>query len=501
MMQLNWEKTFHLIFKPGIVFLFLFSLTSPLAAQETQTDRSLYYQFSWDGKSSVLEVNLDYYGLKNTPTHFFYGMPEMGNQVNIFHSLKITGSTEDDLIRIDTNKREIIISHKDSGKKHLHYTIDGSLTSPAKHNNANEQFRPQIAKGCFYSLSFNIFLKADSSVFKNIVYRWTRLPSKTRYFSSAAPASEPVNNVKLKIADWDKVYIAIENKLQTTTYPIGEKIYYAVTSGRDTTNDMQKCLKPFFQQFLPAIADFWNDKERGYYFLSVLPFLNSGKDSHTGVGLYNGFSMRYNGRYDTVKMETIAHEISHRWIGNKLTIQGTGMEYAWFEEGFNDYVDTYILAKTGMLSAEQFADYVNKTLSAFYQNPVREAKADSITKYFWKNGNYERLPYQKGFIYAFYLDNQIRINSAGKYTLRDFLLRLLAKRNTLSTDITINDFTEASSSFLPKSKVEEEVSRYMQNGQLLDFHSARLIDAYQINFKDGIPFITLTQRIPLSQVL
>jgi hypothetical protein len=461
------------------------------------------YHFSWDGRSSLLMVDVYYNPGKTDTTSFIYGWPEAGNEVDIFRVVKNIQAGKSDSISIDSNSRKILVWHKTGGLKKLHYEINGALISAAKHNNANEQFRPQLVPGSFYSLSFNLFMKVDTAIFKDFYYKWDRWPPGIGYFSSADPQSNPGAKVRVTPGQLMKIYMAMDNQLAVNRYDINNVPYYAITTRRDTLNDMQADLKPFFSTFFPAITAFWNDYRDKDYFVSVLPFLHDVPDNYTGYGLLDGFSMRYRGKYDIEKMEVIAHETSHKWIGNKVEIKQKGFEYMWFEEGFNDYVAICLLANTGMLSGSGFIAYINdKNLAPHYKSPVATAPADSIEKYFWVNHDYEKLPYQRGFIYAFYFDNQIRLASGGKKTIRDFLLALLAKKVAIKErDLTIDDYIETAALFLPKEQIADEVNKYLQQGALLDFHSIKLIQGFEMNYKDTIPVLSLSPGADLSGMM
>ncbi|TWI98179.1 peptidase M1-like protein [Mucilaginibacter frigoritolerans] len=461
------------------------------------------YHFSWDGNSSLLKVDVFYTTEAKDTTSFIYRAHDVANQLNIFRIVKNIQTEKGDSVSIDSGKRKITIWHKTTGPKKLHYEINGALISPAKHNNANEQFRPQLVPGSFYSLSFNLFMQVDTNIYKEISYTWDRWPVGIGYFSSASPESKPGATVNVKADQMMKIYMVMDKKLIVNTYNVHHVPYYAISTGRDSLNDIQADLKPFFSTFFPAITDFWQDYGGKDYFISVLPFLNIAPKNYTGYGLIDGFSMRYTGPYDLDKKEVIAHETSHKWIGNKLEIKQKGMEYMWFEEGFNDYIDTYILAKTKMISPTEFIDYINdKNLKPHYKSPVGTAPADSIEKHFWVNHDYEKLPYQRGFIYAFYFDNQIRLASGGKKTIRNFLLALLKHRSeSKGIDLTVDDFIATASKFLPKQQVTNEIDKYLMRGDLLDFHQIKLISAYEIKYEDNIPVLYLKQSADLPKIL
>jgi hypothetical protein len=92
--------------------------------------------------------------------------------------------------------------------------------------------------------------------------------------------------------------------------------------------------------------------------------------------------------------------------------------------------------------------------------------------------------------------------SKGKKTIRDFMLALLKNRSeSKAIDFTIDDFIATAALFLPKAQVVAGVNKYMQNGDLLDFHSIKLIHDFHIRYGNGIPILTMSEKTDLQQLL
>src|SRR5690606_250119 len=116
--------------------------------------------------------------------------------------------------------------------------------------------------------------------------------------------------------------------------------------------------------------------------------------------------------------------------------------------------------------------------------------------------NYGKLPYRRGLIYAFYLDNQIRLGSNGKFTLRHMLLDLYAKRKAKKEDgiLTVEDFIDAGSAYVDKKELERQVARHMMAGHPIDFNSITLVDEFEVEVKDSIPKINLAEGAELTTI-
>ena len=217
--------------------------------------------------------------------------------------------------------------------------------------------------------------------------------------------------------------------------------------------------------------------------------------------------MKYSGKFDDNKKRVLAHETSHSWIGNGMQIGNDEFDNQWFGEGFNDYVMLINMVKSGISGKDSFLSYVNKdNLLAHYSSPAKSVPNDSIAAKFWTDKNYQVLPYKRGFIYAFYLDNQIRLASDGKQSIRDFLLVLLKRNKEIKAvnpgaNLTPDDFIKSVAGFLPEKQVRQEVETYMLKGTPLNFREIKLIDGLNINYHGNIPVLSIRGGIDIEKAL
>ncbi|MTH15827.1 M1 family aminopeptidase [Flavobacterium sp. LC2016-01] len=488
------NKTFSFVYGHLFLILFLFTCIISSAQQKISKD-NMDYHLSWDGSSSTLKVDLNYYvTAEKDSTVFIYG-DLVGGQNAIFKVLSNIYAPKDDQISIVEADRKIIVHHQKSGWKKLHYEIDGTLVIDAKRALPNELFRPVISKGSFYIIGYNLFLDAANRSYKNVSIVWDSFPVDMPYFISVSPEAKPNNAQVIEFGKRKDVLMVMESDLIIKKYNVYGSPYYAITSKRDTLLDMQKQIRPYFDNFFPTTRNFWKDYSKEYYYLCILPLFNDVASTRTGMNLGNGFTMKYSGSFDLLKKEVIAHETSHSWIGHGLKFKSSAMENLWFSEGFNDYISIFNLAGSTMIDKNEFLTYLNQNnLRPHYTSPVNTAPSDSIAKYFWKDGKYEKLSYQRGFIYAFYLDNQIRLSSKGKYNIRAFLLDLFNENKGSKRQLlTIDDFASAASRYLPKEQVETEVKSYMLDGKLIDFSKVRLVNEFTIKIIDGIPVLEMSE--------
>ncbi len=462
--------------------------------------KKMNYQLSWDGQSTNLRVDMSYDNSGKDSSVFIYGNPDWGGQLTIFDVISQVTSDQDDSVTITPKDRKITIFHARPGNKSLHYEIDGRLIIDAKRARPNELFRPVIAPNSFYILGANLFLMPEDSTYQQMTVVWHQWPKDMPYLLSINPAAQPGDQQTLSIKNSRLLMMVMNSDLIKKEYKIMGSTYYMITSKKDTVNNMQEEIGPFYEKYFPSTRNFWEDYLPNYYFISTLPLLNKLPSAVTGINLGNGFSMKYSGKFDDKKKEALAHEISHTWIGKALKIKAKGFETAWFSEGFNDYICVYNLVRTGMFDKNAYLYYLNEqNLKNHYTNPANTAPADSIEKYFWTNHNYELLSYQRGFIYAFYLDNQMRLASGGRKNIRHFLLVFFKNTRKQTTDITLDDFVDAVDGFLPKERISGEIKKYMTDGQLIDFHKIRLAKDFRVHFDKNVPVVSLADGADIQK--
>lgn len=467
--------------------------TKVLYAQTLQDMAQLNYQLSWNGSSTKISIDLAYFSPVKDSTIFYYGHPELGGQKKIFDIISHVTVGGGDSVLIDSQARKIKVLHSGRGEKSIHYEIDGKLLIDEKRARPNELFRPVIHQGALYSLGYNLFLSSPDTSYKTVSLVWKFWPKNIPYFYSLAPEAKPFETQTLSLKALDNLLFVGDPKLIVKKYDVYGIPYYAVTTERDSLNDMQQKISPFFTKFFPSIRNFWADYKGSSYFICMLPLFNNPPSTATGVNLGQGFIMKYSGSYDEMKKRVIAHETSHTWIGKVLRLQSKGFETAWFSEGFNDYISVFNLVKAGMMDETSFLNHLNvENLKSHYTNPVNQMPADSIEKHFWESHNYEVLSYQRGFIYAFYLDNQIRIKTNGNKNIRSFLLSFFKHVQTQKKPITLTDYEKELSAFFSETKVIEETNDYLLNGQLLDFHQVQLIKGFKVKFEGDVPVITVS---------
>lgn len=466
----------------------------------------LNYHLSWDGSSSILKVLLEYTASSKDSTVFTYGEPNIGGQTEIFKVLENIKCLGSDRLTLNPKERKITIYHSEGGLKKISYEINGKLVGNPKRATLDELFRPLISPQILYLVPHFFTLNPVIQHAENFKIQWDSFPPNLPYFISTDAESSPSKTQTIAVNKRDEVLILMGSDLLINKYKVHGIPYYSILSKQDTLNNMKLELEPFFNHYFPDLRDFWQDDKASYYYLCILPLLSIDKPWATGFGWGQGFIMKYSGKFNDDKKKVLAHETSHSWIGMNMQIGANEFDNQWFGEGFNDYIMLLNLVKSDILDQKAFLTHVNKeNFAPHYGGPVKNVPNDSIAARFWTDRNYQTLPYKRGFIYAFYMDNQIRLNAKGTKSIRDFLLALAEKNREIKAakpqvSLTIDDFVKCASPFIPAKEVKKQINTYMLQGKPIDFKGIKLIDAFKIDYQDSIPVLRIKDNTDLRRV-
>lgn len=493
--------------KKNRILIILLLIFSPYCYAQQKT--FLDYVLSWDGHSTKIGVELTYCAPEKNSTVFIFGDPDFGGQHDIFNVIKNIRVSPPEVLKIDQQNRRITIIHNGAKKHTISYEIDGSFTIDTPTiASQTELFRPVIANGLLTLVNLQFTLEVTDKSNPRVSFRWAEYPENFNYFNSIQPSQK--NPSKKLTTNYDKlsqkVYFVMGDNIGVKQYNVMGIPYYCVTTKEDSYgNDLQGNFNPFFESYFPSIHRFWKDTNFSFYFLAVTALQNNRKEIGAGgFGIKNGFVMKLGKKFGTREKYVTAHETSHSWIGIKMMLGNNSFENQWFGEGFNDYITIINLANSKIYKEKDFLYYLNeRTLKPHYQSKIKGVHNDSIAEKYWTDyANYGVLPYRRGLIYAFYLDNQIRLASQGKFSLRNMLLDLYQRRNkkNKNKNLTVDDFIDVGARYMDKKELQNQVVRHMIQGQPIDFKNVKLMDEFEVEINDSIPKINLTQGAVLTTI-
>ena len=160
------------------------------------------------------------------------------------------------------------------------------------------------------------------------------------------------------------------------------------------------------------------------------PYPQERGSSFQGTGLTNSFATSVSNNTETELDQLLYlfnHELMHNWIGHTIENESEEAQY-WFSEGFTEYYTVKNIASNGIGGKDwgYFIEYLNETIRLLETSPVRGEPNSAITyETFWGSRDYEKLPYRRGMLFAFYLDQQIRAVSDKTKSLDNLMRDLL----------------------------------------------------------------------------
>jgi hypothetical protein len=469
-------------------FVFLALLVSFGCQRSIQN--GLRYRLSYDAAEQKIQVEMQYMPASNDSMTFVYGNPGFGGQQDIFNcvrDLTVFGKH-----KVIDSLRQVTVYPEGKKPFDIHYSI---VDDGAKGQFVRELFRPVLKEDYLYCASLNVlFLPDDGDM--PVSLQWTEnepFPI-TSYIDPNLKAGEWWEG---KVGDLGISLFVGGTQVALEQCKSGNADGYVLTSLPDSLKFNAGLVKDFFVKYFATCREAWSDSVWEEYSLAVLPFLD--KDiNHTigGIGFQKGFCAKYTPKGDTVlnevNMFTVAHEIGHHWIGRTLI---TAPEDQWFGEGFNDYQTYYNLSHCGLMSNDWFERRFNSEMEAYYNSPISTLPNEEVWKNYWTMGDYNRLPYRRGCIFAFFLDNQIRFATDGRADFMSLMRSLkqltLAKGNP---NVSVEEFIQTTAQYLPGNEIKKYIDNYIMQGQLIDFSTVPLSKEFSVSMEEGVPVVSVMDK-------
>ena len=439
-----------------------------------------------------VHVKLVYHPLEADSVKFTYGEPMYGGQTDIIkglNGLKVTGGK----MNFNPSAREMSLYYRYGRAVIIEYDITDTHTTEM--GTRGELFRPLIFDDYFYCHGINLFLNPlfrDKNIKATQSVSWEKLPAFS-LFQAYDPGNDGTTVSTGKQADFKYKLITGAKDMTVEKIKVdGTENYLVLRISKDKELNTKE-ITGYFEKFYSAIRRFWKDTTTQSYSLILQPFL-AVNHSISGMSFGSGFLGKYTYKADTIlnpeRIFVLSHEIGHHWFGGKI---GAEDKDQWFEEGFNDYLTFYTLLMTGYMTPMEFEKKFNTVLRSYYSSNVRNQPNDSVWSNYWKMGDYNKLPYWRGSIFAFYLDNKIRLASKGDKCFHDLCLSILEFCKTKGEEYKFSedDFIEIASLYVGKKSISDDISKYVIKGEQIKFTNEMLVPVFGVAYKGDIPVISV----------
>ena len=186
------------------------------------------------------------------------------------------------------------------------------------------------------------------------------------------------------------------------------------------------------QKVIVAEMDLWQHfTHRKDY---VICIMQKGADCGkiTGRNMYDSFSFYMSGHFTEEYVPILfargfTHEFTHTWIGGDLAYNNPQWENMnWFMEGFTEYYAIRINQRAGLITDREARVILNELIQQYLLSPYAQSTMDQFVAGRAGDQRLEKLAYEKGAVFAFYLDGQFREQTDGQSNLDDFMKEVLS---------------------------------------------------------------------------
>lgn len=443
-----------------------------------------------------LKVQLDYTLKKPGDTISFYYANENWGESNLFNNLVILKEDNPNIhFEMLPEKSKIRISMKKGNSVSFVYHIKQDFKDPSykifNRPRINNTFFHVLGKSLF-AVPWSFIKMPDNREFE-FNLDWVDFPSKFRLHNNFMTQ---VRKQKIKTTLWEGIYnsLFIGGDYRFYSFTIQNKPVYFVLRDQWQNGLTDDFMFSNLKKAVQSQRDFWRDYDQDYFTVTMTPTVSQ-KDSlfkgysTTGSAIKNAFIIQgtnnpFNNKNSYLYL--LHHELMHEWIGNKIKNKNEELNY-WFSEGFTDYYTYKNRLRIKDISMDEWLTLFNsEVIRDHWKNPQRNLPNYKIKDDFWKSRDVEKIPYRRGAIFAFWLDNQILLKTGHKKSLDDLMRELLKICTEKKVKFTDELFLDLAQKYLDKD-ITYFFQKHIISGENIDLTHEKWIDGFSFTTPDDIP--------------
>lgn len=447
-----------------------------------------------------LKVTISFTPKKVSDSTYFHFSNEVWGENNLTNCLKfIKAENPKFKFKIVSDSNRIVVYHPKLKDISFSYHVIQDI----KEKSTRSRNRPILQKEFFHILGESLFIMPEE-IFEsnsndptiNASLEWENFPAEYKIHNTfATNQKKQILNVKLWSELYHSLFVGGDYRVYSFNYQ-NKPIEFAIRGKWFNEYQDQKLLDQLKKTIITQ-RDFWKDNSFDYYTVILTPTITQNDSvykgqSITGSSIKNGFMIRSSNNpfnnFNVIKY-IFNHEMMHDWIGGKISMKNEQLNY-WFSEGFTDYYAFKNRLRNNDLTFREWIESFNKeVVKPHWENPEKNKPNYVIKDDFWKNKNIEKLPYRRGAIFAFYLDNQILKKSNYTKSLDDLMREILTICTTQNRKFTDDLFIDTLQKYL-----NQDISYFFQkhiiNGEDLILKDEDLINDFKIIYENKTPVIT-----------
>jgi predicted metalloprotease with PDZ domain len=352
-----------------------------------------------------------------------------------------------------------VVRHRPGARLRIRYRIVSAYAEDPGF--AYEKARPMVRRDWFFVHGETVFATPGGDIARPARFKWGRLPEGWTVASDLDHlGGKPTTLANLV----NTVAIGGANLKIVRRDLRGAPLRVAVLGDWSFTPDQ---LADTVAPIVAAEDAFWGDRSSPFLIaMAPLGELPAGL-SYTGTGRTDAFSIASTSAFELKQaVRFLAHEYMHSWVPIELgdmPEEDEARDY-WFSEGFNDYLASKVLLRSGIWSLADWAADKNDTLLRYGISPAKTIKADEIAARFWTDQNVQQVSYDRGHLLAAKLDFEIAALGAGK-SLETVLRaqRRAAQDNSELATVLFRKVLREETGI----DIDEDLERYARQGQPL----------------------------------
>ena len=458
------------------------------------SDDCLGYKINYIQSSKELLVIFEYASDENGEIKLKYENNSWGDE-NIFDCIaSFNVIPEPTNVEFDRDSSYVIIKTTPNQNSQISYAIKQDFEEKPINQ---KRYRPIIDSTYFHVLGMRLFMLPaeafDSRDHTARIHLSWKLPEKWPYHSSFG-----IEQDQEIVVNQEELYssIFVGGDFRRYEFKYKEKPVYFLSRGNWEKIQDDQVLQ-LLKEVIQSQYTFWDDEIIDRYSVTLLPTYEKRSYSIGGSGLTDSFvSFASNNKY--LQLDDLRwlynHELMHKWISQTIKIEEEVTDY-WFSEGFTDYYAYKLMLKNNDVSLQEYLDIYNNTiLKPHYTSNVGEAPNSDLTyESYWSNYDFQKLPYRRGMLYAFFIDNQIKKRNHNEISLDNMMKELKGLAETeVNFRVGADSFKELLVQYLDDTAAQD-FDKYILEGSFIESDNL-LVDGLEIISEDNYPQFKLAEN-------
>ena len=350
-------------------------------------------------------------------------------------------------------------------------------------------YRPVIQPGYFHAFSHNLFMLPKNVIDSSnddfdVTLKWEGF-SEDYKIANSFGSNKRVQTIENTSEEKFHTAVFVGGDFRIYNIDIKENnVAFIIRGEWEVFND--STMVNMLRKTVATQRDFWQDHTQDYFAVTMIPTLQERGSSFQGSGLTHSFATNAsNNKYLEVEglVYLFNHELQHNWTGHIIKNDDEEKQY-WFSEGFTDYYTIKNIAKGKIYNLDEsyFINEFNGFVKALFTSSAKELPNSEMTyDNFWSGDqDIQKLPYRRGALFAFYLDQKIKQDNNGEKSLDDVLLDFKNDAIQSQQKITHPYFIATVNKYL-KEDVKPFFDKHIEHGELYDLES--IYKAFNFQFE------------------